>query len=752
MPRREPSWWCWRQESRSAPGKPCARHAESKALEAQQNEAQQRQAAVETRDQERQERERADDNARKLEESLYLNRMALAHWNLTHEPPNIVEAERLLDSTKPEQRGWEWDYLNQQWLFEPYVLRDSGQQGINSIAFSPDDRYLASAGADGKVTVWEVATRQAIRSFTAHTNGFAFCVAFDPRDATRLVSAGWDKQVKLWDWNTTNVLHSWPIQFGFQWGMSYAVSFSPDGQRVAASVGSGMVTVWSATTGKELFSVTHGGEGSGSPVLPVSSLAFSPDGQRLATGGVDGIVCVWDGRSGDRIKILGRPTNPIAGVAFTKAGQRLIAASFDYSVMVFDVESGVLLWSWRAHTGSILSLALSPDNERLATGSEDRTVKLWAMNWAAKTNQEVLTFRDFTKAVQCASFSHDGRGLAACSVDGTVRMWDATHRTLDNRECVLTVNQDMEVRRINLRQDGLWLASGGERLPEERGGIAPVFIWNSRTGGPIRTLSRESLYLFSAEFSPNGRFLAATGDDRDHRRGYTAQIWDLASGSPSFHTEAFPGEDCVYSLSYSPDGRHLVGGAADGNILVWDAATGKTNAILGQHSGAVFHLVFSPDGRFLASATQTEQVRVWDGTRLDVLQTNPVDLGTVVGEISDTLAFSPDSHRLAVATDDRVATVWDVEHRSNVLSLSSDSIHGFRAIAFSPEGRWIASGGTDCKVKLWDARTGDLLHTFRGHKGEVLTVTFLPLPEGPRLISGSRDGTIKYWDLRQQTE
>src|SRR5262249_18267349 len=154
------------------------------------------------------------------------------------------------------------------------------------------------AGADGKVTIWDVATRKPLRLFVAHTNGFAFCVAFDPTDSTRLVSAGKDNQVKLWEWNTINLLHSWPIQFSFQWGMAYAVAFSPGGQRVAAASGKTAVTVWSATTGEELFNVSEGREDSKSTVLSVFSLAFSSDGQRLATGGGDGIVCVWDARTG----------------------------------------------------------------------------------------------------------------------------------------------------------------------------------------------------------------------------------------------------------------------------------------------------------------------------------------------------------------------------------------------------------------------------------------------------------------------
>ena len=73
---------------------------------------------------------------------------------------------------------------------------------------------------------------------------------------------------------------------------------------------------------------------------------------------------------------------------------------------------------------------------------------------------------------------------------------------------------------------------------------------------------------------------------------------------------------------------------------------------------------------------------------------------------------------------------------------------GFLALAFSPDGQWIASGGIDSKVKLWDAQTGALLYTFRGHKGEVARLRFLSHPEGMRLISASLDGMVKFWDLK----
>ncbi|HTL18752.1 MAG TPA: serine/threonine-protein kinase, partial [Patescibacteria group bacterium] len=569
-----------------------ARRAENKALQAQRNEMNQRHAADASRDNERQARERADDNARQLEQSLYLKRMSLAHWNLTHEPPNIAESEELLDSCKPEFRGWEWNYLKRQWLVEPYVLRDPRHHGVNSIAFSPDDRYLASAGADGKVTVWDIATRRVLRSFIAHTNGYAFSVAFDPTDSAHLVSAGSDKHVKLWDWNATNVLHSWPIQFSFQWGMAHAVAFNPNGKQIAAAVGRGIVTVWNATTGKELFSVSGERKDSDFATFTVFSLAFSPDGQRLAAGSSDGLVSVFDARTGQLIKNLGRPTNPVSGLAFSDGeGRRLTAASFDSSVRVWDVDSGKMLLRWRAHSArGIYALALSPDQRRLATGGFDRTIKLWDEN----SGLEALTFSDFTKEVQSVSFSHNGHFLAACSVDGTIRVWDATPRTGDVAECLLTIPHLVRIATMNVRKDGLWIVGGGERLPDEQGGIAPVFISDSRSGQLVKTLQRKSLFLFSAEFSPDGRFLAATGDDRDYRLGYTLQIWDMGSGRPTFRTDPFPGEGCVFCQAYSPDGQRLLGGSQDGRILVWDGVSGSKIGVLGNQNGAVFHLVFSP--------------------------------------------------------------------------------------------------------------------------------------------------------------
>jgi WD40 repeat protein len=301
---------------------------------------------------------------------------------------------------------------------------------------------------------------------------------------------------------------------------------------------------------------------------------------------------------------------------------------------------------------------------------------------------------------------------------------------------------------MDVSHDGSLLASG-VGSPKKPGEIASAYIWETATGRWIQTLPDHAVFVFSLAFSPNGRFLASAGDDLDRPPGYnTVKVWDLKSGKEAFQTVPFSGFGTVlFSVAYSPDGRRLVAAGQDKKLKVWDATNGEQIGIMGEHDRNVYNLVFSPDGRYLASAGKDGRVKLWDGTRLDQYQDRAREMAAAGGEIADTLAFSADSTRLAVGSSDFTATIWDVETGTNVLTLPRDPAHGFRALAFSPDGRWLASGGTDCTAKVWDARTGALLHTFRGHKGNVRRLKFVRLAEGLNLVSGSSDKTVKFWSL-----
>ncbi|OUL37372.1 hypothetical protein BV372_02970 [Nostoc sp. T09] len=195
----------------------------------------------------------------------------------------------------------------------------------------------------------------------------------------------------------------------------------------------------------------------------------------------------------------------------------------------------------------------------------------------------------------------------------------------------------------------------------------------------------------------------------------------------------------ILTVKFSPDGKLLATGDANGGVRLWNIEDGQQLRHLERHPGWVWQVNFSPDGKTLASCCENGIIKLWDVNTGQCLHTLHQD--TVRSWLS---SFSPDGNLLASGRTDQTIKIWDVREGKCVKTLERQT-NIIGPVVFSPNGKILASGSEDKTVKLWDINTGECLHTLAGHNQAIWSVTFSP--NGKILASGSEDKTVKLWDV-----
>ena len=489
----------------------------------------------------------------------------------------------------------------------------------------------------------------------------------------------------------------------------------------------------------------------------ITDMAFSPDGSQLAVACSIGIW-LYNINTGTEDAFLKGHSELVTSVAYSPDGKTLASGSSDWTIRLWDVGNRKHIKTLGAHKGPVNTVTYSLDGKTLASGGNDG-IRLWNVEgWEHRH-----IFRGRLASVTSLVYSPDGKTLTSGCRDGRIHLWDAlsgghNKTIIGHKRIVNPETYSRYISSLKYSPDGTTLASwsNGELL-----------LYDPISKKSMQPVNGYRFPVYSLAFSLNGNTIAIGGQDG------AINLWDTANLT---HKRSLPGHtDKVTSVVYSPKGNIYASASLDGTIRLWGAVSKLPKRLFAGHTRYVACVVYSPDGRTLASAGMNGDVHLWDVETGKYIQTlsEPADMEnppevikghswrSSFAKMVTSLAYSPDGKTLACGSMDNKIRMWDANNGRFIRMLDPhiDEVHPFvqmddirhqhsvRSLAYSPDGKTLVSGSKNGKIRLWNPKRGWHLQTLAEPKSAVTSISFAP--DGKTFVSNGNHNIVRMWDVKK---
>jgi WD40 repeat protein len=616
---------------------------------------------------------------------------------------------------------------------------------VEDLAFAADGKTLASVDRAAAVRLWDTTTgAERARFALPPDKGYGWRIGLSPGAKVVAFTGAGGQPLQLCDAGTGKVLRKfqWP---GLNWNSGWPLfAFTPDGKKFAARTGDSTLRMWDVSTGRQLgsFALLARGVGKRSRSA-VKYIAFAPDGKTLGVVTDDGFAELWDTVSGKQLRRLHEGRYQIYTLAISPDG-KTAATGCDNGVRLSETATGKARRWLGGFAQAVKAVAFSPDGLTLSAASDDGYCRVWRVS-DGKELQRVRVIKPgvpIRNPLRRLAISGDGKVLAWVG-------WDNV-----NRIRLSDVHTGLERLDSGDQPRGFLVAFA----PDSKTAATPcedgrIRLRETATGKVIRVLEGKPIPVIWLGFSPDSRTVIAAGAE--------IVFYDVATGKELRRCAAprIPFERQTCALS--PGGKFLAVGevvhsrhpvAREHRVLLWDLGEGKElRSCQGGHQASIMALAFSADGKRLASIGRDRVVYVWEvATGQEVHHYQWAPEGN-----NGAIAFAEDGKSvLACAThiNTQNKEVCEVMRGDLVTGKTTARLEcvGLGFVNFlpvlSPTGKLLACAHRPGGIDVSDTRTGQVVRQLRvAQEWQIRPLAFSP--DGRLLASWHGDSTILLWDV-----